>query len=220
MGASWRRLRGRPRQGVEIAVPSLYLGSSYGGYAVIPDLLSRESVVYSFGLGEDVSFDLAVIERFGCLVHGFDPTPRSIAWLNAQDLPKALVVHAHGLAAFDGVSSFAPPTNPAHVSYSVLDRPGQRVELPVKRLSTIRRELGHERIDLLKMDIEGAEFDVIDDLTNDALLPRQILVEFHHGRGGVPVAVTERAIDRLREANYRVFHARSTGREFSLVLSV
>jgi FkbM family methyltransferase len=205
---------------VEIDVSALFLGTSYGGYAVAPNLLSRESVVYSFGLGEDVSFDLALIERFGCVVHGFDPTPRSLDWLGAQALPAALIIHPHGLAGIDGVSSFAPPTNPAHVSHSVLGRgAGPRLELPVKRLGTIERELGHERIDLLKMDIEGAEYAAIEDFLSERLFPQQILVEFHHGRGGVKLGVTERAIDRLRDAGYRVFHARNTGREFSLLLS-
>ncbi len=211
------RRRERLRQRVEVNVPSVFLGTSYGGYAVLPQELSRDSVVYSFGLGEDISFDLALIERVGCTVHAFDPTPRSLAWLGAQALPPELEVHAYGLADVDGVVSFAPPADPAHVSHSVLARDGvSRVELPVRRLATIRRELGHDRIDLLKMDIEGAEYGVIEDMLTAGLLPRQLLLEFHHGMGGVPVARTERTLDALRGVGYRVFDARDSGREFSL----
>jgi FkbM family methyltransferase len=219
LGRTWRRLRGFPRQGVEVDIAALFLGTPYGGYAVAAELLSPESIVYSFGLGEDVSFDLALIERFGCVVHGFDPTPRSLSWLGAQALPNALVIHPYGLAGFDGVASFAAPQNPSHVSHSVLARrSAARIDLPVKRLRTIGRELGHERIDLLKMDIEGAEYAAIEDLLSEGALPRQILLEFHHGRMGVTRGDTERAIDRLRERNYRVFHVRPTGREFSFLL--
>ena len=115
-----RRLRGLPRYGVELDVPSIFLGTDYGGYEVVPELLTTDSVVYSVGLGEDISFDLGLIERFGCAVHGFDPTPRSLAWLAAQALPPGFSIHGFGLAEFDGTASFVPPKNPAHVSHSVL----------------------------------------------------------------------------------------------------
>ena len=115
LGGAWRRWHGRPRHGVEVKVESVFLGTEYGGYAVIPELLRPGALVYSAGIGEDISFDLALIERYGCRVHGFDPTPRSLAWLEKQSLPAAYSFHPFGLAAFDGTASFAPPQNPEHV---------------------------------------------------------------------------------------------------------
>ena len=41
------------------------------------------------------------------------------------------------------------------------------------------RELGHDRIDLLKLNIEGAEYGVFDSLAEDELFPRLILVHMH-----------------------------------------
>jgi FkbM family methyltransferase len=220
LGGALRRFRGRPRHGVEVDAPSVFLGTEYGGYEILPELMSSEAVVYSVGLGEDISFDLGMIERFGCSVHGFDPTPRSLAWLEQQALPRGFRVHPFGLADFDGVARFAPPANPAYVSHSVLPgHGGDRVELPVKRLGTVMKELGHERLDVLKIDIEGAEYAVLDDLLASGLLPKQLLVEFHHGMGGVALETTEASLDRLHDAGYRVFDARTTGREFSLVLA-
>ncbi|HEY3498488.1 MAG TPA: FkbM family methyltransferase [Polyangiaceae bacterium] len=220
LGDRYRRLRGRPRQGVEISVHSVFLGTEYGGYAVVPDRIRRGALVYSVGLGEDISFDLALIERFGCTVHGFDPTPRSLAWLEQQRLPEGFVVHPYGLADFDGTASFAPPANPEHVSHSLLsDRAGERIEMPVKRLATVLAELGHERIDILKMDIEGAEYGVLDDLLATGRLPEQLMVEYHHGMSSASLETTEASLDRLRAAGYRVFDARETGREFSLLLA-
>ena len=52
------------------------IGSAYGSHTVVRDGLDARSVVYSFGVGEDVSFDLGLIERYGCMVHTFDPTRR------------------------------------------------------------------------------------------------------------------------------------------------
>ncbi len=213
----WRRLRGASHRGVDMAVPSVFLGTSYGGYAVLPESLSADAVVYSFGLGEDVSFDLELIARFGCTVHGFDPTPRAITWLESQALPSKLVIHPYGLADFDGVARFAPPADAAHVSHTMLGSPDSAsIDQPVKRLPTIMGVLGHARVDLLKMDIEGAEYAVVRDLVSCGVRPRQLLVEFHHGRGGITPEHTDEALEALRGAGYQVFHARETGREFSL----
>jgi FkbM family methyltransferase len=215
----WRHFQGRPRQGIEIAVESIFLGTEYGGYAVIPSLLPERPLAYSVGLGEDISFDLALIDGHRARVHGFDPTPRSLAWLEQQDLPDAFTVHPYGVADFDGTARFTPPENPAWVSHSIRpgDAPGA-IEMPVKRLTTILSELGHERVDLLKMDIEGAEYAVIEDLLKHVPLPKQLLLEYHHGMGDTPLVATEQSLDRLRAAGYRVFDARESGREFSLVL--
>src|SRR5215217_3108537 len=42
------------------------LGSRYGGWTIPTSLLSSDSICYSAGVGEDVTFDLALIERLGC----------------------------------------------------------------------------------------------------------------------------------------------------------
>ncbi|MGC2298446.1 MAG: hypothetical protein WA476_06560, partial [Acidobacteriaceae bacterium] len=57
------------------------LGTVYGGWTIAPDLLNANSVMFSFGVGNDISFDLATIERFGMTVHGFDPSPEAIRWI-------------------------------------------------------------------------------------------------------------------------------------------
>lgn len=217
-----RRLARKPRQGVQIQVRKERMGNEYGGYMVCPDGIDASSVVYSFGIGEDISFDLAVNERFGVAVHAFDPTPRSIAWLRAQNLPAGFSIHEYGLAGYDGVARFTPPENPAHISHTMLTGESNRpqIEVPVRRLSSITAELGHSRIDILKVDIEGAEYAALDDLLETGPLPRQILIEFHHHMSGVALAQTERALDRLNQAGYRVFDVSRTAYEFSLIRSI
>jgi FkbM family methyltransferase len=215
-----QRLKGHPRQSVQLELPLEVMGSEYGGYAVCPTGLDQQSVVYSFGVGEDVSFDLAMIERFGVTVHAFDPTPRSIEWVRGQQLPDRFRLHEYGLADRDTTVQFAPPENPDHISHTLLERKrasGKPIEVPVRCLRTITRELGHDRVDVLKMDIEGAEYGVIDDLIGSPLPISQILLEFHHHLEGVPLRTTERAIAKLNDAGYRIFHASGTGREFSFI---
>jgi FkbM family methyltransferase len=213
-----RWLRQKPRATPQVTVPTLHLGSEYGGYAVASNLVTRDSVVYSFGIGEDLSFDLALIERFGCTVHAFDPTPRSLAWAKQQALPENLHIHAVGLADHDGVAHFSPPSNPKHVSHSLTTRSrAGGIEFQVKSLTTLMRELGHDRIDILKLDIEGAEYGVIDKLALNSFRPSQILLEFHHQLPGVSVARTNRALHTLGELGYKVFDRQPSGHEFSLL---
>lgn len=196
----------------------MYLGSEYGGWTVQPELLSRASIVYSIGVGEDVSFDLALIQRFACEVHAYDPTPKSIEWVRAQSLPPQFKFKSIGLADYDGVARFVLP-RPDYVSFHIGDdQQGQHVECPVQRLTTMMRAGGHDRIDVLKMDIEGAEYPVIDDLLKSPVRPTQLLIEFHHTLGDPPsLAKTRRAVDSLNADGYRIFDISPTGFEYSFV---
>ena len=113
--------------------------------------------------GEDITFDLGIIERFGCYVVAFDPTPRAIAHVaeHAADEPR-FTFRPVGLWSEDTSLRFFAPRDPAHVSHSAvnLQRTETYFEAEVRTLPTLMHELGHDRIDLLKLDIEGAEHGV------------------------------------------------------------
>jgi FkbM family methyltransferase len=212
------RVAGKPT--VDIDLPFERLGTEYGGYGILLDRLGSESVVYSFGLGEDISFDLSLIERVRCKVFGFDPTPRSIAWIKAQSVPPELELRQLGIADRDGEASFAPPENPEHISHSLVEvasNDTSQVRFQVRRLSTLMRELGHERIDVLKMDVEGAEYAVLEDLAASRIFPKQLLVEFHHGRYGISASRTRACLERLAAAGYLIFDVQPSGHELSLL---
>jgi FkbM family methyltransferase len=199
------------------------LGSEYGGWSIRPELLSRHSVVYTFGVGDDVTFDLALIHKFGVHVHAFDPTPRSLAWVKAQTFPPEFHFHPIGIADFDGTARFVMRhADPTWNSYNLSqDTNGAHevVEAPVKRLSTIMRELGHDHVDLLKLDIEGAEYGVLTDLLQGAVRPPQLLVEFHYWEGAKErVPQTDGAIRALNAAGYKIFARSPVGPEFSFGL--
>ena len=57
---SLKRLIGKElRLSVELRVPTV----NQGGWWFSPQGLNRDSIVYSLGVGEDIEFDLAIIER-------------------------------------------------------------------------------------------------------------------------------------------------------------
>jgi FkbM family methyltransferase len=199
------------------------LGSEYGGWCVCPDNLNARSVVYSFGVGQDISWDLAMIRRFGVHVHAFDPTPKSIEWIKSQSLPEQLHFHEYGIAAHDGTAQFALP-RADYVSYAMSD--GQNsgaadvVVAPVRRLETLMEMLGHSgrRIDVLKMDIEGAEIEVISSLASTGVQIDQFLVEFHHTVGRpVEIDASERAIGLINQMGLKLFFVSAVGKEFSFI---
>ncbi|HYP74749.1 MAG TPA: FkbM family methyltransferase [Polyangiaceae bacterium] len=215
-------LRRRVQLKPKVQCEQLLLGTEYGGYAVCPTGVDTESVVYSFGVGCDVSFDQGLIAARGVTVHAFDPTPRSIEWLKTQTLPGSFVFHPWGIADFDGTARFHAPKDPTHVSHTLLDGGNVgtgTVEVPVFRLRTIMDKLGHDHIDILKMDIEGAEYGVLGDVLGSGIAISQILIEFHHGRSGVPLSKTQSAVDALEHAGFRAFHASPSGYEFSFLRS-
>ena len=50
-----------------------WFGSEYGGFYVYDDCLSPDSIVLSFGVGKDITFDLELIDKIGLPVYAFDP---------------------------------------------------------------------------------------------------------------------------------------------------
>ncbi len=193
----------------------LPLGSGDGRWIICPDHLGPESVIYSIGIGMNITFDLALIERFRCKVHAFDPTPLAIEWLRTQKTPESFVVHHWGLAARDGWAQFALPVKHV-VSFTMsLDVESKvTAKCPVYRLPTIRGLLGHTYLDLVKIDIEGTEYEVLDDLLAESGNIGQMLLEFHHRYLSSP-SETGRAIKLIEGTGLRLFHVSASGLEYS-----
>lgn len=204
---------------VSHSCPIMRLGTDYGGWNFNPTLIDKNSIVYSAGIGEDISFDLGIISKFGVTVHGFDPTPKSIRWVKSQNVPPQFVLHEYGIAPKDGELVFHAPENPEHVSLSVVERvnPTQKIVLPVRELVGIMKELGHDHIDLLKMDIEGSEYEVIEDLLARKIPIRQLLVEYHHRFPGIGNDRTQASIDLLERNGYKLFSIAPSAEEYSFL---
>ena len=201
----------------EIDTAELYGGDH--GWVVDYSKLNSNSIVYSVGVGSNIDFDLALIEQLKLKVYAFDPTPRSIEWIEKQCLPKSFKFLPVGLGSKDGEMEFFPPRKESSTHFSPIDRYDnlevETIKAPVKTLKSIAQELDHQTIDLLKMDIEGAEYEVIDNLEEQELEINQILIEFHHMYKGISLDDTKKAIDKLRKLNFELFHISQRTYEFS-----
>ena len=213
-----KRLFGHPDY-IQVKCPVEHHGSEYGGWTICPNGISEKSIVYSFGIGEDISFDLSLIDSYGLEVHAFDPTPQSIDWLKTQTLPENFHYYQYGAADYDGTIKLFPP-EPGWKSSHMMEGHGEKhgaVEVPVRRIETLRDMLGHDRIDILKMDIEGMEYDVIGDMLSSGVRAGQVLVEFHHYFYGKTTAQTFDTIRLLNRHGYRIFALSPEGREISFI---
>jgi FkbM family methyltransferase len=194
----------------------------FGGWSIRPEGLGPASVVYSFGVGDNVAWDLEMIRRFGCTVHAFDPTPASVAWVARQSLPPQFVFHDCGIASYDGTLDFYPPRKEGNTHYSH-ERRGRWFDRRkpvggrVERLSTIMRRLGNDHIDVLKIDVEGSEFEVIPDVVQSAIPVEQLLVEIHYRFRSRSFRQGMALIDRVKASGMRCVHVSERGFEFSFL---
>ena len=195
-------------------------GNPGAAFTICPDEINENSVVYSFGIGTDISFDASLIDKYKLNVYAFDPTPRSLDWLKTQKLPGNFSYYDFGIAAFDGEANFFSPQNPGNVSFSMEKNTfvsSDSVKVKVLRLKTILNFLGHEKIDILKMDIEGAEYDVITDIVKSDIKIGQLLIEFHHRLISNGIKKTKQSIQELNDGDYKIFHVSDTGEELSFM---
>ncbi|MBA1146045.1 FkbM family methyltransferase [Ectothiorhodospiraceae bacterium WFHF3C12] len=193
------------------------IGSKYGGWVVPADLFDERSICYCVGCGEDISFDLGLVEQFGCDVYGFDPTPRAVAHVKqvARDLSK---YHFHEVGLWDRKDTlkFYAPRVAEHVSHSLLNlqKTDEYITVPVDRLKHVMADLGHERLDLLKLDIEGAEYKVIESVLEDRIDIRVLCIEYDECFNPLDRHYKSRireSVHRLMANGYALVHTQGSG---------
>ncbi len=177
------------------------LGSEYGGWWVPRSVLRSDAVAYCAGAGEDISFDLALLQR-GLRVTVFDPTPRAIAYVRSHD-PGTAGFRFEPVGWWDSEDElkFYAPRDPSHVSHSAvnLQATSDYFLAPVEPVHSAMVRLGDDHVDLIKMDIEGAEYRVIDSLLTVGPRPDVLCVEFDQPQ---PAGRTISAIRKLQAEGY------------------
>ena len=141
----------------------------------------------------------------GGIVHAFEPNPRLVDFLRATlraNPGLAIRLHPVGLGRSNGLLPFHVPDGNAGKGSLVLPQGGGRVlTVEVRRLSDYCREAGIDRVDFIKMDVEGVEADVLEGGAEviGRNRPRAILFE-ENRRGGEPASFLI-----LRRLGYRLF---------------
>lgn len=144
-------------------------------------------VVYSFGVGEDLSFSEQLVQKWEqCEIFAFDPTPKAIKFVEQFDKSvfSRFEFYPMGLSDKNITTDFYLPQNPDYVSGSELNSPivdsNNIVKVQMHTMKYIMDMLGHKHVDLVKMNIEGSEFAAIIQMLEEVEGIEQICVEFHH----------------------------------------
>jgi FkbM family methyltransferase len=199
-----RRVAIRPRDDL------IALGSGYGFWVVPETLLGTDSCCYLAGIGRDITFDLALIARFGCVVHAFDPVPEAQEYARgATRHEPRFVLHPLGLWSSDTVLPLHRPAVDGHISHSATDLHGtaRAFDAQFRSVDSLMRELGHDAIDLLKVSAEGSEYEVLRDVVGKRLAPRVICVEFAQP---APAGAPEAMLEHLQTHAYHLVDASIT----------
>jgi len=206
---------------VQIKKEKIWCGNNYGGFFIHPQGLNSESIIYSFGIGTDISFDIDIYTRYQPHIYMFDPTPASIDWIKGKSLPQKMKFYDFGIAKKTSDAFFYLPKNPEHISGSILKHANvdtlRKVKVPLKSFKDICQQLGHKHINVLKIDIEGAEYDVIESIIKADINIDQILLEFHSRffeKGNIK---TKHAIKLLNAYGYFIFAVSDSFEEVSFI---
>jgi FkbM family methyltransferase len=214
----------------------IFIGSKYHGYSVPGNFINKDSVCYCIGAGEDISFDTELKILYDAKVFIFDPTPEGINYfaklreyaakgealsiegnnsftyrINKKQLDEIKFVE-RGVWSHEAVLKFYDPGMEDYASHSVyLFKDSKNyIEAPVDRLSSFVKEFNHHTIDLVKMEIEGAEYAVLETIVQDKLDVKMILVEFDeifHSKGYGYLFRIKKASDLLKKAGYMLVHS-------------
>lgn len=211
------------------------LGTKYGGWHVPCDMgLDENSIVYSGGVGEDVSFDLLLSEKYKCNILLIDPTEKSKIhfeeikkyyeinkWRFTGDIQKDYYGILYPIKPeFDKIKyldvglwdkkttlEFYKQSNPDHCSQTFIhDMFGEEYdEVQVDTIKNIMERFGHKHIDLLKLDIEGSEVKVLNNMLDDGIHPRFLCIEFDLLiKGKDTYGKTQKLANRLGSLGYQI----------------
>ena len=153
--------------------------------AIDPALLHRadldaDSVAVDVGayLGDGAA---QIHDLYGCRVYAFEPNPNAFEALEARfaDIPEVRPV-PYGLGARDA-TVVLDLDGPGSSMHGVITDSTGTAEVPIRDIAAAFEELGIDRVDFMKVNIEGAEYDLFDRFIAEGWLhrTRYLLIQFH-----------------------------------------
>jgi FkbM family methyltransferase len=180
------------------------LGTAYGGWRIPDRAVGEGQICYCIGSGNDISFDLELIRRYGAVVRAVDPVeayePQVLA---ASGGDPRFTYRRAALAIRDGPIRMQTHHEPGSESLSAagLYETDAWVEVDGRTIRSLMDEFGDDHIDLLKIDIEGTEYEVVPTLDLVGLGVGVFAVQLHH-TGTIREAL--RLVDGLGKQGFRL----------------
>jgi hypothetical protein len=182
-----RRLRRVP---IEPYGPLTEVGTGSERWMVPAGTINGAWTCYCIGAGSDLAFDLELIRRYGATVRRLDPEKalRREAGPDVAADPRLTVIEA-AVAPQDGTSESGETTSDGRE--------------PPRSLRSLMEQLGDQQVQLLKLNIGGDEYGLLETLDLRSLGVRVLLVKLHATRR---VDEALRLLERLRSQGYQPVH--------------
>lgn len=170
-------------------------------------IINENSIIYSAGVGEDISFDIILQSKYNCHIYLIDPTEKAIKHYDecnkyfnnkhfkftgniqndyykniVNETPNMDKIHyiSKGLWNKTDTLKFYKQSNENHVSQSLINGmfSNNYDIVNVDSIKQLMIDNNHTHIDLLKLDIEGAENIVLEQMLDDNIYPKYLCIEF------------------------------------------
>jgi len=164
-----------------------------------PQFLNSSSHVLDLGANYGM-FAHAIAQRIGCHCVAVEPSPVPFYGIPPSDRIKTIQAAVGGRS---GTMGFRVDEENGLASALTNDATAD-VQVKVITLPELLDDLRWPTIDLLKVDIEGAEIGMLEACTDELLSSRmfQISIEFHDFCGITPPHVVTRTLDRLHSIGF------------------
>ncbi len=173
------------------------------GHTFYSKKLLPTSTVVDLGanLGE---FSKRIAMKYGCKIIAVEASPELFEEINETPLIRKF---NYAVAGSDGFVTFyeSRHTSAGNIIGPKSNSTGNTFEVESRKLSSLIAELGLKEIDLLKIDIEGAEIQLFDNIKDyDLMCIKQLSIEFHDSVS-IPNVSTEdvqRVINKLKSSGF------------------
>lgn len=186
---------------------------SLGNYLVHRMNQDSKPVIYSFGIGSDITFDKAAADYFDVPIYMYDPTPGVAIFMEENgDDPRLKFVN-EGVYREETEAKLYTSNKVGKLNsslYPIHGRDGDYVMVRCRTIQSFMEENGHNTIDILKMDIEGVADDVLHQMLDETdIRPKQIVTEFEIKGVENPITYLPRILDlmtKLKQNGYKIYN--------------
>jgi len=185
------------------------------GHTFVKGLIGKAGMVFDCGANHG-DFSKWISDNLNATIHGFEPDPRLFSAL--QTLPN---VFFHNVAVSGTGDELVLHLGETRCSSAYIPEKFDQKSVTVKsvRIDAFCQEQKISHIDLLKLDVEGAELEILERAPIDFLRNiGQITVEFHDFLSKSDVGRIHNIISRLRGCGF--YCIRFTHHDYSDVLCI
>jgi FkbM family methyltransferase len=181
---------------------------------IFRDIFNSSSNIIDVGCGQDAELSLYLISRYGLKAYGVDPT------IKHQDALKMIEDKTGN--RFQHIKSAVSSKEGEMTFYETLDHESgsfyedhkniisdriRSYTVKTMTISGLVKHLNLQSVDLIKLDLEGAEYELFNDIDlNELNNCRQIYIEFHHHAfRRYTRQDTNKIVDKFRNNGFKVF---------------